>query len=111
MGGRPKFLDVSSSSATLLDPGRSPATSPLTVAVVLGVGMSTPSPSAVRLVSRLNCFSAVRLALAADELACVSFRTVVRSDLPSSSKSACPSDRQHLAAGGWLDLSITVLSD
>src|SRR5438445_386162 len=63
-------------------------------------------PALFCIVSRLNCFSGVRLPLAACESPCVCFQTVVRSSAPAAGVCACPSVRQHSGLGGWLDLAI-----
>jgi hypothetical protein len=90
----------------LFDPGRSPASSPLALASVLGsVDATTSPPACCRVVSRLDCFSGVRLPLTACEVPCVRFQKVVR---PASllAMLASPSFWQHSVLGGWLDLSI-----
>ena len=81
--GLPSFCTALCSRATLCDPGRSLETSPLSVSSVLGSGDATPSPPAwFCVVSRLDCFSGVRLPLAACESPCVRFQTVVRPSTP-----------------------------
>src|SRR6266516_1707121 len=89
--------------------GRALETSPVSVSSVLGSGDTTSSPPALFcIVSRLNCFSGVRLPLAACESPCVCFQTVVRSSAPAADACACPSVRQHSGLGGWLGLSTQV---
>src|SRR5437667_8258015 len=103
--GLPSFCTALCSRATLCDPGRSLETLPLSVSSVLGSGDTTPSPPACCcVVSRLDCFSGVRLPLAACEFPCVRFQAVVRLLASSEVASACPSVRQHSGLGGWLSL-------
>src|SRR5437867_10325980 len=104
--GLPSFCTTPCSRATLCDPGRSLETSPVSVSSVLGSGDTTPSPPALFcIVSRLDCFSGVRLPLAACESPCVRFQTVVRPSSPTADACTCPSVRQHSGLGGWLGLS------
>ena len=103
--GLPSFRTALSSRATLFDPGRSLEASPLTASSVLGSADATASPPACCcVVSRLDCFSGVRLPLAACEFPCVRFQSVVWSSAPAEDASTCPSDRQHSGLGGWLSL-------
>src|SRR5439155_18583079 len=53
-----------------------------------------------------NCFSEVRLSLAACESPCVRLQIVVRLSASWAETWACPSTRQHSGLGGWLDLAI-----
>src|SRR5438876_6660815 len=87
-----------------LDPGRSPAISPVAIAFVLGSATATTSPPALA-VSRLDSFSGVRLPLTACEVPCVCFQRVVRLASPAATL-ACPSFWQHSVWDGWLSLSI-----
>ncbi len=100
--GLPSFRTALCSRATLCDPGRSPETSPVAVSSVLGSGDATPSPPACCGVSGLDCFSGVRLPLAACELPCVRFQAVVRPSASLAGAWACPSARQHSGLGSWL---------
>src|SRR2546422_4910884 len=103
--GSPKFPSSLSSRAMRFDPGRSPASSPVALASVLGSADATASPPACSTVSRLDGLSGVRRPLTACEVPCVRFSNVVRLASPAATL-ACPSFKQHSVLGGWLSLSI-----
>jgi len=109
-GGRAsQFLYGSLLACHALRPRQVSGNLTLSVSSVLGSDDATASPPACfSVVSRLDCFSGVRLPLAACESPCVRFQTVVRLSVPSAGACACPSVRQHSGLGGWLGLSTQV---
>jgi hypothetical protein len=103
--GPPRFRKTPSAPATLFDPGRPSAPSPLAGALVLGSGEMTPSPSAV------DRFEAESLKPGATPVCglCLSLCTLpaVRSvPSPTFGEGTCPGCRQHSGWGGWLGLPI-----
>src|SRR5512140_2810264 len=103
--GPPRFRASPCARATLSDPGRSAPALPVVASAVLGSVTVTSSPPALRL-SRLNCFSGMRVPLAARACTWVRLSDGRSARWNHRSTGSCPSVEQPSVLGGWLDLSI-----